>query len=36
MKLLRREIKIEEEVGKYQNCGGGNSRMRRENNEIVG
>ena len=36
MKLLRTEIKIEEEVGKYQNCGeGGNSRMRRENNKIV-
>ena len=31
-----REIKIEEEVGKNQNCGeGGNSRMRRRNNKIV-
>ena len=36
LKLWRKEIKIEEEVGKDQNCGeGGNSRMRRGNNKIV-
>ena len=35
IKLKRREIKIEEEVGKDQNCGEGNSRMRGENNKIV-
>ena len=30
IKLWRREIKIEEEVGKDQNCGeGGNSRLRK-------
>ena len=34
--MWRTEIKIEEEVGKDQNCGeGGNSRMMRENNKIV-
>ena len=37
MKLLRTEIKIEEEVGKYQNCGeGGNSRMRRKIIKLCG
>ena len=38
---LRENIKIVVEgikkiEGKYYNCGGGNSRMRSENNKIVG
>ena len=34
--MWRREIKNEEEVGKYQICRErGNSRMRRENNAIL-